>query len=196
MEMERLVMKFILLVVAFAFSALAFAQDEPVTPTVSSDQLEHFQFDQSQKAKPPVVAPLSEGQVFALKQDRKDVKDMIALNLGILALHGDTRDLSTIQQIIDRDILKKNQTQEWQDVGVVFGDILANQFDLHWVSYGDDKGISTALQWKDTQNFVFPVTMFSKRIQFGEELNVDALYKKITKDIEQFKAYERKLPKM
>ena len=80
-------------------------------------------------------------------------------------------------------------------MGVVFGDILAAQFNLHWVSYRDKEGVSIALQYKDTQNFVFPVTVFSKRLLFGEKLDVRAIYNQIGKQIEAFIAYEtRNLP--
>ena len=165
---------------------------------VTEKQLKHLQFNknQEQKEKPPAVTPLSFSQEFILKQDRKDIKAIMARHLGILDLHGDKRDLSTIQQLVDRKVLKSKQMKQWQEVGVVFGDILANEFGLHWVSYQDEQGLSTALQWRNTQNFVFPVTMFSKRVEFGDQINVKKLYDRIARDIHQFKAYEEKNPQL
>lgn len=191
-------MKYILLIAMIMISAVAAAADKDTVPVMTPDQLKHFQFSEpgQQQQKPPKVTDLSMGQEYVLKEDRKDIKAFIALHLGILALHGDKRDLATIQELVDRNVLKKSQIKKWQEVGVIFGDILANEFDLHWVSYEDDRGVSTALQWRKTQNFVFPVTMLSKRVQFGDPIDVYALYKEIGKDVEQFMAYENKHPGM
>lgn len=190
-------MKLFLLAVGWLLASTALAAETNAPPVVPESQLKHLKFDQKQneKEKPPKVTPLSFSQEFILKQDRKDIKAILARHLGILDLHGDKRDLSTIQQLIDRNVLKPKQLKQWQEVGVVFGDILANEFGLHWVSYQDDEGLSTALQWRDTQNFVFPVTMFSKRVEFGDKVNVDKLYNKIAEDVRQFIAYESKIPR-
>ena len=61
------------------------------------------------------------------------------------------------------------------------------EFGLSWISYEDEAGISKALRWRDTDNFVFPITFFSKRIQFGETIDVKLLYDEISKEIKQFK---------
>ncbi|MCY4532599.1 MAG: DUF3806 domain-containing protein, partial [Gammaproteobacteria bacterium] len=107
--------------------------------------------------------------------------------IGIRSLQGNTEDLAVIQQIIDRDILGEDQIREWQYLGVVFGDILVAEFDLNWVSYEDDLGVSKALQWRDTDNFVFPVTLFSKRIRFNEKPDAREIYDKLVTEINQFK---------
>ena len=61
-------------------------------------------------------------------------------------------------------------------VGIVFGDILVNEFGLHWVSYEDDIGTSKALRWRETENYVFPVTLFSKRVGFNEKIDVVSVF--------------------
>ena len=148
-------MKYLALAFVLTFSSLALAQDnaggkEP-TPVMSPDQLKHFPFvPDTREEKPPVIKDLSVTQQYYLNRDRRMVKDLFARHLGILEIHGDKTDLSSIEQLVDRNILKDDQTAQWQAVGVVFGDILAHEFDLHWVSYADDKGVSTALQWKNT----------------------------------------------
>ena len=192
-------MRLIVILIALAFSGAALAEqkvDNSDVPAVTPNQLKEFPFQQNGNEKAPKVTELTFSQEFILKQDRKDIKATIARYLGILDLHGDKRDLSTLQQLVNKNVLKKSQVKKWQEVGVVFGDILANEFGLHWVSYEDDKGMSTALQWKNTQNFVFPVTMFSRRLEYENTINVRAVYDKIAKEIREFKAYENKLPKM
>lgn len=196
-------MKILVLLVALAMSGGAFAQganNQPsgenganAVPEVSPDQLKTFPFTQRQQEKPPVVSELSTGQKFLMDRQRQEVKDLIARHLGILALHQDKSDLDTIQQIYDRQLLKKTDMKDWQSVGVVFGDIIAKDFGMHWVSYEDERGLSRALQWKHTQNFIFPVTIFSKRIRFDEKIDAHKIYDKIKSDIEGFKAYEERM---
>ena len=67
------------------------------------------------------------------------------------------------------------------------GDILVTEFDLTWVSYEDYLGVSKALRWRNTDNFVFPVTLFSKRIRFNEKPDAQEIYDKLTTEINQFK---------
>ena len=189
-------MKYIVFVLTLTCATLAAAAEDnktDTTPVLTPDELKTYPFADREKAKAPVIKELSVGQQFILSKDRRDVKSLIARHLGIMALRGDKSDLDTIQQIYDRKILKDNQVKEWQSVGVVFGDILANEYGLHWVSYEDEQGVSTALQWGNTQNFVFPVTALSKRLQFGEKIDTHALYDKFSQDIKAFIAYENKI---
>ncbi len=92
-------------------------------------------------------------------------------------------------------MLKFSDVSGWQALGVVFGDVLVRQHGLRWVVYEDELGSSKALQWGKTNNFVFPVTVFSKRIQFKEEIDVESLYGDLSNTIETFKAYQA-LPKL
>lgn len=187
-------MKHLVLIFALAMTSAAFAeQQEDKVPVVSQDQLKNFQFDHRQKESAPIIKPLSPGQEFLMNKQRTDIKNLIARHLGIVALRRNKSDLHTIQQIYDRRLLKKSDLKDWQSVGVVFGDIVAKDFGLHWVSYQDKQGVSRALQWKRTQNFIFPVTLFSKRVRFNEKINAQEVYNKIKSDVEEFKAYEERL---
>ena len=86
-------------------------------------------------------------------------------------------DLSILQNIVEKKLIRQEDVRGWQGLGIVFGDVLAAEFDLHWVSYADDVGTSKALRWRKTENYVFPVTMFSKRKQFNEKIDVDVFIK-------------------
>jgi len=179
-------MKRMMLLVTFMLPLLAMAAEETETPTMSPDQLQNYPFE-GQPSPPPEIGDLSVGQQYMMKTQRQEVRDLLSQRLGIVQLKGDTSDLHALQQLYDRKVLKDDAVREWQAVGVVFGDILANEFDLHWVRYADEAGVSKALQWKDTRNFVFPVTLFSKRLQFGEKIDMQAVYDKLSKDIGAFR---------
>lgn len=166
------------------------AQDDSTIPTLTPEELANYQFERDQDEVPVQVSDLSIGQKFVMDIQRRDVKDLITRRLGILRLNGDLSDLKTLQRIVDMRVLKRDQGRQWQSLGIAFGDILVNNFDLHWVSMEDEFGVSKALQWRDTKNFVFPITLFSKRIQFGQEIDMTAIYDKLSKDIANFERIE------
>ena len=111
---------------------------------------------------------------------------------GIVNVRQSVNDLRTIQQLVDRKIIQRHEVGEWQALGILFGDILVNEYGLHWVSYRDRLGTSKALRWKKTENYVFPVTMFSRRVQFKEKIDVAAMFEKIGEEVIAFKKYERR----
>ena len=171
---------------------VAASEDETgagVVQELTPEELKHYEFETDET--PATVSDLSTGQRYVLSSQRDEINDLVARHLGILGLKGNVRDLETLQDIVDGKLIKSTEVREWQGLGIVFGDILVNEFDLHWVSYEDDLGISKALRWRKTENYVFPLTLFSKRIQFNEDIEVPAVYEKLAEEIRQFKEYER-----
>jgi len=159
-------------------------------PELTQEELENYEFEIEDSQV--TVKDLTLGQRYVLSTQRRELGDLVARRLGILKLRGDRSDLDTLQKLVDKKLLR--DTREWQSLGIVFGDLLASEFDLHWVSYEDEVGTSKALRWRKTENYVFPVTMFSKRVQFREKVNVPAVFEKIEADIARFKEYEKTRP--
>jgi hypothetical protein len=185
----------ILFLICLSFVAGAGAQEyEP--PTMSPEELENYQFDDQPDRAEMTVEELSLGQRFVISRHRGDVEDLISRHLGIMALRGNSTDLPILQQLVDKRVVRDDDVEIWQAMGVVIGDLMADEFDLHWVSVEDEYGVSKALQWQDTMNFVFPITLLSKRVQFGQEINIPEIYEKLRTDIESFKAYESGKPRL
>lgn len=176
----------ILLYLAVIAGARGASEIPPDVPVLTPEELENYEFPE-QNEEPPVVEDLSVGQRFILDAQRREMKDLIARRLGVMELEGNENDLPILQQLIDRDVLEDDQVKEWQALGVIFGDILVEELNLHWVSYEDERGVSKALQWRDTMNFVFPVTAFSRRVQFNQEIDVREIYEKIRRDVAKFR---------
>ena len=116
-------------------------------------------------------------------------------HLGTSRLKGDIADLDHFQALIQKKAIQKNDVANWQALGVVFGDFLVAKHGLTWVVYEDELGASKALRWRDTDNFVFPMTVFSKRVQFKEIPEPHAIYADLVKVITAFKALEAR-PKL
>lgn len=181
-----------LLIGSMALLGHAALAEESRPQQMTPEELEEYQFNVDDA--PPVVSDLSVGQRYLLNAHRRELKDLVARRLGVLSLKGDARDLPTLQAVVDQGLIAKGEVREWQALGVVFGDILAQEMNLRWVSYEDDMGVSKALRWRDTENYVFPVTMFSRRAQFGDDMDVEAIYQKIDAEVKRFKEYERNRP--
>ena len=185
----------ILFLICFSLSYGAWAQDyEP--PTMTPEELENYQFEDQPERVEMIVEELSLGQRFLMSRQRGDVEDLISRHLGIMALRGTSADLPVLQQLVEKKVLKDDDVDAWQAIGLVLGDLMVDEFELHWVSVEDEYGVSKALQWQDTMNFVFPITLLSKRIQFGQKIDIPEIYEKLRADIESFKAYENGKPRL
>jgi hypothetical protein len=156
------------------------------------EELQNYEFDSEET--PSTVKELSLGQQYSLDGQRRAMMDLIARRLGILTLKGDKSDLRVLQKMVDRGVVRKQDVRRLQGLGILFGDLLVNKYGLAWVSYEDDIGVSKALRWKKTENYVFPVSLFSKRAQFKEDINMAMVFEDLSADIEAFIAYEKSRP--
>jgi hypothetical protein len=93
--------------------------------------------------------------------------------------NGDTdNDLALLQSLLDSSLVRADQTPELQGMGIVLGDRLAEDLGMHWVVYEDEYGRSRALRYRDSDNYLFPVTMISRRREAGNDTSVRAIYQK------------------
>jgi hypothetical protein len=168
------------------------AAEESGLRELTSEELERYEFDVEEV--PATVKELSLGQRYSLDTQRRETMDLIARWLGVLNLKGDKSDLKVLQNLVDRKAIGRDDVRGLQSLGIVFGDVLVNEYGLSWVSYEDDVGTSKALRWKKTENYVFPVTLFSKRVQFKENINMTGVFEEIGAEVESFIAYEAARP--
>ncbi len=157
-------------------------------PEMTTEELQRYEFNVEED--PAMVKDLSVGQQYILNRQRRDITDLIARHLGVLNLKGDKRDLDLLQKLLDQKVVTTDDLDRLQSIGVVFGDILVRELGLQWVSYEDEYGLSRALRWRKTENYVFPVSMFSKRAQFKEDIQFTEVFAKIEQDTEAFKEFE------
>jgi hypothetical protein len=179
--------------VGFIASAVAAAESETSITTLTPEQLESYRFQVPDSKV--TVKDLTMGQRAIMAKQRRAAKDLIVRQLGIVNIQGTKQDLRALQQLVDREVLDKSQVEEWQTIGVLFGDILAKEFKLNWVSYEDELGENKALRYRKSENYVFPVTLFSKRVRFDEEIDMLEVYAKLEGQIKEFIAWENK-PKL
>jgi hypothetical protein len=158
-------------------------EDTYLTP----EQLKEYQFERQPEPVEIEVNDLSVGQRFIMASQRRSLSDLVYRQLGVSKLSGSLDDLKILQRLVDGELIEKDDVKGWQAAGVVFGDLLAELLDLHWVQVEDEFGISKALQWKKTNNFVFPITMLSKRQQWNQPIDLRAIYANVEQEVAQFR---------
>ncbi|MEE4661588.1 MAG: DUF3806 domain-containing protein [Halieaceae bacterium] len=113
-----------------------------------------------------------------LQRQRDAVDSLARLQLG-RQIHGERgNDIDVLQGLLDRQAVAADDRATLQGMGIVLGDLLAKELDMHWVIYEDKLGRSRALRYGDSDLFLYPVTMISRRVEAGAEADVQAIFDK------------------
>jgi hypothetical protein len=122
------------------------------------------------------VLALSPRDIRQMARQREIVDGLARRHTG-RSPTGSLLDLETLQEIVKNRLIAADRKYELQALGVVLGDVIVKQQrDVRWVSVEDRYGHSHALQVGDGNDFIFPVTMISKRIELGRAVYVEDLY--------------------
>ena len=133
-----------------------------------------------------VVSKLSQADEGSLSSQRKAVDKIAAACLERPADFASVQGrLAGLQAIVDGKHLTAAQTYELQCLGIVFGDALVGAGGLEWVMVVDEYGRDPALRMVGSDTLLFPLTMLSKRVERGETVDVAALFRVITQDLDK-----------
>ena len=177
--MLRLGLALLLVVVAYAYLAGVGRGDFGLPQAVSLGGEDEFE----QRIEPPSASDLR-----MMDAQREVVNELAMRLLGSPLRVGSKDDLRLIQRILDKRVLKRDQTYELQALGIVLGDVIAEQHGLHWVVVEDEYGRSRALRYEETRNLVFPTTMISKRVETELRFTVLELYELAEEALGEFRA--------
>jgi len=126
-----------------------------------------------------------------LSSQRSTVEELSRRYFGA-KIRGDKSDLFTLQRLIDKQVIKRDDSATLQALGVVLGDVyISENKNLHWQLLEDELGSSHVVCIKNTQHCLFPVTMLSRRIEVGLNPKVEKVY---NDGLESIQDYLPKLP--
>lgn len=108
--------------------------------------------------------------------DQRTTIDELARRHLSLQVTGTRTDLDLLQQLLDRGLVRNDDTETLQAMGIIFGDLLEKEHNLEWIIYFDRLGRSRALAIPRTREFLYPVTMISRRAEVGSKVDVKALF--------------------
>lgn len=128
--------------------------------------------------KPAIIGELSKTDLQFMAEQRQSLQDLAAINLGRQFIGDRERDLALLQTLLDEQLVSADQVRELQAMGVILGDLLAADLDLHWVIYEDAEGRSRALRYAQSDNYLFPITMIARRREVGNQTSVQDIYQK------------------
>jgi len=113
-----------------------------------------------------------------LAQQREDLEELARSELGAFFTGDPTNDIGVMQRLLDEGVVTADDRRRLQAMGVVLGDLLAEALDMHWVIYEDQVGRSRALRYRQSDNYLFPATMVSRRREAGDLTPVQEIYDK------------------
>lgn len=92
--------------------------------------------------------------------------------------------LGTIRAVLKAGVFKREQANELQCLGVVLGDAFVQELGMEWIIVQDEHGRDPAVRMPNTKIIVYPLTMISKRVERGEEVDVFALFNAVAAQVE------------
>ena len=122
-----------------------------------------------------------------MEERRQELNSLVQISMGRSFGHGRDSDLRLIQDILDRKLVKPDETAQLQAMGIIMGEHLRRENGLRWVIYSDAKGRSRALEVPAKDEFLFPVTQISSRVRVGAEVDVQAIYQRLEQEIKRIK---------
>ena len=126
----------------------------------------------------PETTPLTAIDRQFMENQRSSIDELARARLG-RQIHGDKEnDLTVLQQLLDRSLVRAEDRLLLQAMGVIMGDLLSDELNMPWVVYEDKLGRSRALRLGQTEHYLFPITMISRRAEKGATVNVRAVYGK------------------
>jgi hypothetical protein len=128
--------------------------------------------------KPPVISDLTTVDKHYMNNQRALIEDLTRRKLGSGLNRNKDHDLNLLQRLLDQQLVNSEQTLELQAMGIIMGDLLAADLDLHWVIYEDTVGRSRALRYRKLEEYLFPVTMISRRREADNRNSVSDIYQK------------------
>lgn len=127
---------------------------------------------------PPRISELSYLDRQYMTQQREAIDDITRRHYGTGLSGQKIHDLPLLQRLLDDSLVTPAQTQQLQAMGIIMGDLLAADLGLHWVIYEDKLGRTRALRHEQTDEYLFPVTMISRRREADNRKSVSDIYQK------------------
>lgn len=132
------------------------------------------------------IEPLSEDDIMRLEEQREWVRNHFEPE----ARHNyETVDgkLRLIDTILKNNWIGPDETWKLQSLGVTFGDILVQSQGFEWVMIEDEYGRDPTICVTATTIKLHALTMISKRIEDGEEVDVYDLFDALCERVEELK---------
>jgi hypothetical protein len=110
-----------------------------------------------------------------IRSQQKLIEDDVSARYGV-RLTGELSDLPTLQRLLNEGVYPVDKTYELQSMGLCFGEVMVKNLGFHWITVDDDLGSDPAIQYQETSIIAYLLTMVSKRVEDGVEIDLRAIY--------------------
>lgn len=125
----------------------------------------------TQQVSPPAAADLER-----LSEQRAVVERYLADDDSRTKYQTPAGKLGLLRALLAQNVFQSTQTYELQCLGVVLGDAFVQELGMEWVTVQDEYGADPAVRLPGTSIILFPLTMISKRVERGEQVDVFDLF--------------------
>jgi hypothetical protein len=134
-----------------------------------------------------VVTPPKPEDISRLARLRFRAATLVTQHLG-RKLSGGDAELDLLQELLDHAVLGREDTYDLQSLGVVFGMCLVDAIEgLDWAIVEDEYRRDPALRYLDTSLLLFPLTMISKRVEDGIDVDVRSMFEELQVQVAELK---------
>ena len=95
--------------------------------------------------------------------------------------------LVLLDTILKSSWIEKNETVKLQCLGITLGDVFVQDMDFIWVQVEDEYGKDPPIKLPNTTIILFPMTMISKRIEGGEDVDIYNLYTGLKEKVKEIR---------
>lgn len=129
--------------------------------------------------------PLSPADSAALDSDREFVRAALGAHFGGELLSGTQRDIALLQRVLESRPYTDKPDGEVIALGTTLGDLLSRALGMPWVHIADEHGDDLGLRYGDTSIVIFPRNMLLRRVEDGEEPEMQHLYDGVISEIQE-----------
>jgi hypothetical protein len=132
-----------------------------------------------------IISELTGADVAALAQQRSLIESYLGNEESRRKYEGPVGKLGLLRALLESKVFSPEQTYELQSMGVVLGDVFAQKLGMEWIVVEDSFGRTPALRYPNTTIILYPITMISKRIEAGEQVDVFDMYNSLAAEVDE-----------
>ncbi|HEL3257725.1 TPA: DUF3806 domain-containing protein [Stenotrophomonas maltophilia] len=119
--------------------------------------------------------PLPPALIAHMQQQRAQVAALVASAFPTVPVQWPLLP-STLQRVVDAELIDRDDCDGWEALGVAFGDCLAQRVpELAWTQVTDAWGVDAVLRYGEANSIVSAVTLLIKRVEEGEAIEINHL---------------------
>jgi len=131
------------------------------------------------------ISELTDGDVAALAEQHSLVESYLGDEESKRKYQKPVGKLGLLRALLENNVFSPEQTYELQSMGVVLGDAFVQEMGMEWIVVEDSFGRTPALRYPNTTIIIYPITMISKRIEEGKEVNVFDMFNFLAAEIQR-----------